>query len=387
MEWVRVVIKGIGWESHVAVCLLQALLLTTIFTDLGYLHSLYNLYGEIADPLAAPGYRTLVISGYSLAPFTSIVDVNYVEDLAKSLSGVKAVVYETLAVVYLNTSSVTVRGIRSEDLALLTNYTIISGVAIDGGCPFCAWVGSALAREYNISVGSLLTIYSPFTQSPFILRVRGIIDAGDPYSHEIIVPLELGRAIRGIGGGQASLAVIILEPWADPSMVARALNMSLERVSLLERIMIAVRYSGGKAVPSTYSSVSEPYLARLGLHRELFLTATISIAFLLSIGSYMLGRAPLTSNSEKLRVLYMQGLSPARIKGGVILLLQLYLAIAALFAWAAANYIAWAAGLHILGYPLRLGAPGYDVIAAVLCVAIFTSLGAATVVIDEESPY
>ena len=379
MEWVVKVIKSIRLGSY-AITLLSIMVLTTLLMiNISCLHALYNLYDEISFPKSYRDSNTVVVTGYSMAPFTSVISVEGVENCLNNVNGVRWVVYEVLSIASINGSSIVVRGLSRNDLKHLIDYNVVKGEDFIDDCMYCVWISSEIANRYGLDVGDYITIYSLFTSSPYVLQVKGILDLDKPYSHELIVPMELGRAIRGISDRQASIAIVFLDPDIDRSVVLRSFNISSERISLFERALVALKYSRGEISSSIYSSAAEFYMARLGLHRDVFLIVSISIMILMTMGSYIVGNMIVLVNRDNLSILYTIGLPKYRVKT-VIIALVLVMVIA-LFpvVLSLSRYLLGVVGLRIMEYPLTNDIDMFISVLAFLFTYIFTAIGVLTV--------
>ena len=385
MEWIVKVIKSIR-PSSIALTLLSIMVLTTLLIiNISCLHVLYNLYDEIAFPRNYRDSNIVVVTGYSMAPFTSVISVEGVENCLNNVNGVKRVVYEVLSIASINGSSIVVRGLSRNDLRYLIDYSVVKGEDFTDDCMYCVWISSELANRYGLEVGDYVTIYSLFTSSPYVLQVKGILDLDKPYSYELIVPMELGRAIRGISDRQASIAIVFLDPNIDESVVLRSFNISSERISLFERALIALKYSRGEISSSIYSSAAEFYMARLGLHRDVFLIVSISIMILMTMGSYIVGNMIVLVNRDNLSILYTIGLPKYRIKIVIIALILVMIIVLFPTVLSLSRYLLGVIGLRIMEYPLTGDINIFMSLLAFLFTYIFTAIGILTVdLVGEE---
>jgi len=375
MGWVLEIVRGVRLTTYITVLLSIALMSTLLVVNVSVLNALYRLYDEIAFPRSGEGLNVIVVAGYSIAPFTSIIDARTVEKRLSCVEGVERVIYEVLSMVNVNGLSMVVRGLSKEDLKLLTNYSVVKGEDLSDDCMYCVWIGAELADRLGLDVGGYIVVYSLFTSSPYVLQVRGMLDIDAPYAYELIVPIDLARAIRGIGNSYASIAVVFLSLGTDRSTVLRCFNISGEEIGLFERALIALKYIGGEDRPSVYRSAAELYMARLGLHRDVFLAVTISIVVLTTVGCYIVGNMAVVINRNNLYILHMVGLPRHRIRMVLALLILIIAVFLLPIVVYVSEYLLHIVGLRVLGYPLIRGVDVSMSLLTLLFAYIFTALG------------
>ena len=384
MEWFIKTAKSIRPSTYAITFLSITILVTLLIINSSVLYGFYNLYDEITFPRNQKDSNIVVITGYSVAPFTSTIDTRSVEERLVNLTGVERVVYEVLSIASINDSTIIVRGVSRGDLEYLVDYSVIKGEDFQDDCMYCVWISPEIADKYGIDVGEYITINSLFTSSSFILQVKGVLELDKPYSYELIVPIDLARAIRGISDHHASLALVYLDKGVDKSIVLKRFNISSERLGLFERALIALKHSRGEISPHLYSSATEFYMARLGLQRNVFLAVSVSIMILLTIGAYIVGNMAVLVNRENLSILYTIGLSKRRIKlvATTILLVLVIASIPpSLFL---SHYLLDVVGLEVMEYPLTSDTDHLSLFMTSLLTFIFTATGAYVVDIVEE---
>ncbi|RLG80052.1 MAG: hypothetical protein DRO40_11780 [Thermoprotei archaeon] len=384
MEWFVKVAGNIRLSSY-ALTLISIMVLTTlVIINISVLHGFYNLYDEITFPRNHVDSNIVVVSGYSMAPFTSVINVDSVEDRLKDIKGVKRIVFEVLSIASINGSSIVVRGLTHNDLEYLVDYEVVMGDDFSDNCMYCVWISRELANRYGLGVGDYVTVYSLFTSSPYVLRVRGILDLDEPYSYELIVPMGLARVIRGIGENKASIAIVSLEPGVDKSVVLKSFRVSTEKIGQVEKALIALKYSKEEISSSAYSSAAEFYMARLGLHRDVFLVVSISITILMTMGSYIVGNMIVLVNRDNLSILYTIGLPKYRIKAVIIMLILVMVIVLYPIVLYFSRYLHGVIGLRIIEYPLSRDIDLTQSFLAFLFTYIFTAIGVLAVDIVEE---
>lgn len=364
----------IGFRREGVLAVAACLFVIAALATAGVVDSLYVLSEEMVNPSSGPSRYYVVITSYSVAPFTSVVRGDFVEGRLEGVEGVLNVVYEVLAPVVLNGSVYVLRGIDSASLGIVAgNFSIVGGGFTDG-CAGCVWVGESLAGELGIGPNDTVVVHSPFASSDFVLRVEGVLVTDSVLKYELVTNVVTAEAVRGVGTGTYSLAVVFVDGPDSLARVAEAFNVSLVSRGLLERALLALRFAGPVFRPYFLESLSDMYLSRFGLSRDLLASLLIATVSLLGIGFYVLGQAVATYALDRVALLHELGLSDRYLRAcvaglGVILTVLGGLAglvIAhALFPWV---------GLRVLGYVRH---PVIDYSFFAVSVAVAAALAAA----------
>ncbi|ADI31972.1 hypothetical protein [Staphylothermus hellenicus] len=344
----------LSFNRYLLVLVTATLFLSTILINEGFIDSTYTLPDYIVYPKQSITPHYIVLSSYSLAPFTSIFDTGKIEDKLIKVGGVNRTVYEVLAIVRYDSSNIIIRGLRRNDLRVVAGEYEFIGGGFNDNCTNCVWVGISLAQRLGISVNDTIIVYSPFTSSDHILVVKGIINTEGPLRYEFLTTLDTARTIRGSGPNTASIAIVFLNNREDMYRVAELFNIPASKTSLLEKALLALRYSGGEISARTYENLGNMFLSRLGLSRNLLFALLLAITLLLSLGFYFLGQSLITHDLDRLTILYEQGLPAYKIKLFITLYTLLYLSLAGLVVAIVSEALFPLIRFNILGYERSL---------------------------------
>ncbi|MEM1683991.1 MAG: hypothetical protein QXD57_01290 [Ignisphaera sp.] len=380
MRWLIEILKLINIKSCILIFTSMLIISTVLLTVLGYLQSLYNIYEVIVYPEVFREKPVVVVSSYALAPFTSLVSTDVLGNMLRDVQDVEYIFYQILVIAYINNSrAVIVRGIEAKDLKIIADYRIIDGRDIDGHCFYCIWVGKNIAEELNIHVGDVIVLSSPFLSIPLILRVSGIIDAGYPYNYELLSSISLAQSIRGVAKGYVSMAVVVFSSREDYLVFVERLGLDRDRMSLMERAIVALKYIGREIRPHVYEHMTEMLVSRLGLPRDIYILISFATAFIMSIGLYMIGQSIATMNSHNLEILYEQGVSSIKIKISLAIVLVIFIATSIKLSLITTKMLSNIISLTIVGYPLKVAISKDILLATSIYILFFTLIGLATV--------
>lgn len=87
------------------------LFLLTILANIGFIDPLYSITEYMVYPRSNTTPYYIVISSYSVAPFTSVFDIGLVEEKLGDVNGVKETAYEVLTILEYESSSYVLRGL------------------------------------------------------------------------------------------------------------------------------------------------------------------------------------------------------------------------------------------------------------------------------------
>jgi len=378
--------KAAGVKNYALLFASSVLLLCALQINLGIVEGLYRLPEVMVYPQkpAAPYYHTL--SSYSLAPFTSLLDVRTVEEKLAGLAGVERVVYEVLTPVVYGSRIYILRGLRKEDLEIVAGGYSIVGEDFEDTCLNCLWVGSGIAEKLGLRLGDTVILYSIFTSSSYVFTVRGVIYSNSPLSHEFVTTLVAAQTVRGVGPGQVSVALVFALDSSAIRMIAKSFGVPAESLSLVERGLLALRYVGGAVNVSVYRFLPDLYMSRLGLGRDVLTALQLAVAVITALGFYYVGAALITGSSEELRLLNEQGMSTRSIRALTAILALLTIAAAdavcVLMLRAASDSI----GVEVLGYRVtpRLD-PALQALSTIpMLTAVMAGIWTAGILHEEE---
>ncbi len=319
VEWLILTFKCLGLRIIAIITTSILLLIIALTLISGCVMGLYTFYDELTIPERVKD-RAVVVMGFALAPFTSLIRISSIKSLTSNISSLLSDVgYEVITIALIGNDSVIVRGVNKDFLKKYVNYTVIKGVDVNDLCYVCAWIGESLANDLNVNVGDTITLYSLFTQVPITLKIKGILRIEEPYNYEVIVPYKLGQLLRGTSGDTASIAILILKNGVSPNEVLSKLSLPSSRMSyLLERVFIALKHLGKEVKLSMYRYASEVLTERLGIPRNTLIAITLAILFIASIGSYIVGLVPFILNKEELKLIHEQGVAWGRIRFTIV---------------------------------------------------------------------
>ncbi len=124
-------------KSYGLLLIVTMLFFILIFATIGFVEAIYYLPEQIVYPHKPVTQYYLVISSYSISPFTSIYNVKYITDKTAKLKGIIREVPEVLSLIEINDQAVILRGLQREDLGIvLGNYRVV-GEDFDDNCIGC----------------------------------------------------------------------------------------------------------------------------------------------------------------------------------------------------------------------------------------------------------
>lgn len=300
---------AVGFRQEAVLVAASALFVAAALLTAGLVGSLYMLTEDMLTPPSGPSGYYVVVTSYSVAPFTSVIREGFVEERLGDVHGVVDVVYEVLAPVVIGRSVYVLRGVEARDLGTVAGEYAVIGEGLGDRCVGCVLVGEALARELGVGPNDTLVVYSPMASSDFVLIVKGVLVTNTVLRYELVTNVPTAEAVRGIGPGAYSLAIVFTDGPASLRRVAEAFNVSLAGRGLLERAFLALRIVGPRFRPYFLESLSDMYLSRFGLSRDMLVSVLIGTVGVLSIGFYILGQAVALYASGRMTLLHDLGLS------------------------------------------------------------------------------
>jgi ABC-type lipoprotein release transport system permease subunit len=170
--------------------------------------------GEEKDVLA-------ITAPEASTPFTGSVPLSLTHEVQK-LVGVKIVSPEVLGLVVaqnLNDRAIIVRGITPEFLNITQEIELdgkwfdqLSENAEETITSFGAVIGSVLALNQDLQIGSKLTLVGTLTPMTIELTIGGILTTGTPIDSELILPLTTAQALTGKTSDDVSLVKVKVDP-------------------------------------------------------------------------------------------------------------------------------------------------------------------------------
>jgi len=378
--------RAAGIKNYVLLFASSVLLLCTLQINLGIVEGLYQLPEAMVYPQRPATPHYLAISSYSLAPFTSVLDVRTVEKKLAGLAGIERVVYEVLTPVVYGSCTYILRGLRKEDLEIVAGGYSVVGEGFEDTCLNCLWVGSGIAEELGLRPGDTVVLYSIFTSSSYVFTVRGVMYSDSPLSREFVTTLTAAQAVRGVGPGQVSVVLVFASDSSTIRMIAESFGVSAERLSLVERGLLALRYAGGSVNVSVYRFLLDLFMSRLGLSRDVLTALQLAVAAITALGFYYVGAALIAGSSEELKLLNEQGLPIRSIRALTAILALLTIAAADAVCVLMLRAVSDRIGVEVLGYRVtpRLD-PALHVLSAIpMLAAVMAGIWTAGIKYEEE---
>ncbi len=288
IENISIYLRIFGIRNFITLFLLFFIFSIFIETSIGMFIGTLDLFDEMMYPSIFRSGNNVVISSYSIAPFTSSIDPNKITSLLNSINtNYNDIKYEVLTIVELGHDYVLLRGLDNKDIDfLMRKYNMSTGKNISN-CMNCVWIGVKIASKYRLKAGDTIKIYSPFSSSEYILVINGIINTNSIIDNEIITNIKLARIIRGFNHRVVSAIIISFEDENTRNYFLKKLNISS---NFLEKAIIAVQYSKKKISFEAYSTISGMFLRKVGISREIIYAAVILIIIVVSIGLVIAGK-------------------------------------------------------------------------------------------------
>ncbi len=381
MRRLYTVFKVLGARFHLQLLVVAITLTWPTLAVEGLMEPLYTLVDVSAKPA---GLNAIAVTSYALAPFTSTVSVRAVEELLKGRGLHCSVEPVTLVPALVNGSqAVLVRGVRVELLETI-GYIVVEGSAFNDTCFTCAWLGAGLAREMGVKLGSIMVLYTPFTHMPVAVRVTGILVLPEPMNHEILVPLETGRELRGVSGDVVSIALVMLGRECTREEVARALGLNTTAgAELLAKAVLVIRRLGKGYAFKLYESASNLLAERIKVGRTVYTAAVLAAAVVLSATAYIAGQATASTVSRIASTLYEQGLSLRYVKAVLAALASLYVGASLALYQATVPALGLRLPAPLLNYPVEPVPSPLSAAVIGLATASLLSAGVASVSLRE----
>ncbi len=337
---------------RLALPLFTLLLLVMLCIDLaiGVTQSYYEFYNVL---LPTKRY-SVVVGGFALAPFTSIVDIEKIRSLVKN-AGVDAKVrpmYITIG--FANGRAVIVLGTNSS-----------------WRCFYCCAIGATLAKELNVSIGSYIALSSPFITSSLLLRVIDIVN-DEHLQGLVVVPNEIAQLLRGLTPRQASLVLIECNNRTCIERIASALGSSIPSKLIERMVLILKKLQIGAKVSQ---ELSEVYMQRLGISRNTLFVLDLALSFVIALGIYIFTANIYALIRGEVEVLTLLGVS----RKCILVSMSVLLVIATVLAFIASHMLLhiFRPTITVFSYPIRIEIDVQLHIIATAMVVALSLIGAA----------
>jgi hypothetical protein len=342
----RVVARSLPLASHLGFLVLLSVLAFVALSAVGLVLTLYSFYEDLL-PLKGGGF---VVSSYSLSPLTSVISERPLLELLGNSTATQ-VEFIAFSIAYTSNRVVVVRGVSPEYLAEVLGV----GPHVTR---YCIYVGKGLAEKIGVEEGDVLVLHSPFTGDVLPALVCKVLPASGVLNYEILTSFTTARALRGIGEGYYSVAIVRgVAPGALGSAnlppAKRALLLLLQRGTTVNFEVVA--------------EIPEAYVARFGIHREAVLLVAYSAVAVVALSCPLVGYSVSTSAVSCSRLLRQLGVSRRGVLTSLTILTGIYVAGAVASAYLALNYLSWPTRVEVLGYSIspKLSLPDVIVVAVV----------------------
>lgn len=312
---------------------------------LGYSRLLLNAY-DIAVEQIMGSTDGIVVSGFAISPFTSIINPSQLEEKLESISNITIDYYIVTVALFYDEPVI-----------------VVGDVKLDKQC---AIVSSSLLR-HDADDELFIPLHSPFTSETFILRVCGISDK--PY---LSVSEDIASKLRGIPPGHYTLALIRFDKENVREEVIKQLETDPSLIGLVSRVVVTLKGSPRNLTGRLYSTLSDYYLSRMGINRDfvIYFSSVVIVSTLIS--TPLVGYGVVMHMKDGLRALRLIGAD----RRGITTCLCVFAFLTTTTGLLAARTIATIMpDIKILGFTLWLEPSIQDIVWIQLFVFTLTSVG------------
>ncbi len=294
--------------KHVLVyILISSLFISILSYYVSYTLENYDIWESILKPPKQPSENYLLLAPRSASPLTTVFDEEIVTSKLTGINNV-TIIRELLYTVYINGESFILRGLYSRDLV----YYIDQELKDFENCIMCVWVGKHVANKLGVKVNNTLTLYSPFTNTYYRLKIKDLLDTGTFLDYELLTNIYTARMIRGSGFRAVSVVIIYGDQYSLHLVLDR-FNISYTEKSLLHRVLLVIQARRNIRFKQV-EALSDIYLSRLGLNKAVLYTLLLSMSILFSVGVVIYPSWIMYSNRNVYKLLYEVGVSLTKIK-------------------------------------------------------------------------
>lgn len=285
-------------KVHIVALILIVLTLVSMLSlfVIAGIESLTRVF-DIFYPIDETPLATLIITSDALSPFTSLVDLNQVEQILRGIEGVEIYpVFITIGFV---------------DKKLVVIYEM---PGVDDGCAF---LDRDLLENVRGSWGGYIPVYSVFTQKTVFLKICGEgVKPGVGVSHNTIA------TIRGVSPRYYSFVIVKIYNRSSIEEVYKAVfpdawRTDIERL-VRRALLLAVRFGKDVSIKSI-ENPTQLFLARLGIHKDLLIYLAYSVAVISFLSLPILGIGVVEGLRRDIEV--FSGIGAPKTSIGVALLL------------------------------------------------------------------
>ena len=288
---------------------------------------LFSLESAGSSILGESSGVVIVSQGNSRAPFTGALPISLVNNL-QSIRGVLSVSPEVIAPSTVANKSVIVRGVDPREFELLQSPAIISGRLISLNDTSGVMVGSALASELHVQVGSNIAIVGAIFPSFAFVQVVGIFHTGRSFDEEIVSPLWIGQWLRGFRYNVVSIFRVQVDKGTSSSAIIEDLGRQVNSTnspgnttSILPYLPTTIPPADLKQLDLEVSqSTSSQFLSRaLGLNQETIWLLACLVFFSMTMAVIFSFQEVVSASKQELETLRILGMSGSRLRSSLML--------------------------------------------------------------------
>ncbi|MEM2220877.1 MAG: hypothetical protein QXK24_03445 [Ignisphaera sp.] len=306
---------------------------------IGSIKSLYGVY-DAFYPINSSSRFKIIISSDAVSPFTSIVDLKYIEEKLKGFENV-----------YLQSVFVTIGFVGVEPVVIYEIKDVKDT---------CAYPDQELLKRTEVLWNGFIPVQSVFTQETLFLRICGVGEKpGIGVDHNTIA------RIRGVPSNYYSFVIVEVDDMDTLSKVYEALALRVDEsaVEKLVRRVMLVAIRGGKIIEfREFQNPTEVYLAKFGIYRDYIVYLAYSIALTALIGLPLLGMGTVRYLRRDLEIFLSLGIARKSLLATFIVLLSISIALSSIASMIAVAHLDIKPLTSLLGYRIPLNIDSSDVI-------------------------
>lgn len=320
---------------------------------IGYVESLYRVY-DVFYPLDSGSVSTIIVSSDAVSPFTSIVDLKYIEERLRDFKNVS-----------IHPLFITV-GLVNAEPVVVYEFNVANDT--------CAYPDQEILSKTKTVWSDFIPIQSPFNNEILILRVCGV--GGKPgvgVSHSTIARL------RGVSPSYYSFVVIYVYDADIVDDVYKALG--LERVEpyvekLIKRAFLVAIRRGNIVELKDVQNPTEAYLVKLGIYRDYVVYLAYSIALITLIGLPLLGLGIIDFLCKDFEILTAHGVSKRTLMVALLAFITISMSLSTAMSIIVFN-LGITPPLTFMGYKIPLKIDFNDIVYVALSNYSLCTLGSA----------
>ncbi len=292
IRYIRKIIRPSTTAMTLAVVLLSSTLLSLSYV------MITSIQATAIESLGARGGSIVVYSSKALTPYTGLISAREIDRIRKS-EGILMYEMEVISPSLVNGLPAIARGVEFNKFSRIFNFALI-----EGATPSRTGVllGVSLAKRIGAKPGDVIWVKSLFTGMAYPLRVDGIAEFNSTMDDELLLPLEIGQALRG---HRSSVTLIRIVP-SQHAVGKVASEMGFEK-----QLSDLKRWIGRGALASVGETrrilpperFLEVYFARYGFSQQIVIVMSLAIMVVTSVCSFLAGITLVRYHSRSLKVL------------------------------------------------------------------------------------